>query len=67
MELSFGSVEEGNRALKAATPRRVLETVKDAITALHGDYGLACVKHSINGTLIEWSVRCYHGYGSSMQ
>lgn len=49
MELSFGSVEESCRALRPATPKSLVQLVKDAVLLLHGDYGLACVKQSLTG------------------
>ena len=49
VELSFGSVEEGCQALRPATPKSLVQLVREAVLALHGDYGLACVKQSLNG------------------
>ena len=48
VELSFGSAEDGSTALAGATTRSLLDAVKEAILSLHGDYGLACVQHSLN-------------------
>lgn len=48
VELVFSSVEEGNTALAGATPRSVLDAIKEAILSLHGDYGLAAVQQSLN-------------------
>ena len=50
VELTFGSAEDGSRALKATSPKKMQEVVRDAVLALHGDYGLACVQQSLNGT-----------------
>ncbi len=49
VELRFGSAKEGNVALKGATPKSVVGVVRDAVRGLHGDYGLACVQHSLHG------------------
>ena len=48
VELSFGSAEDGSTALAGATPRSLLDAVKEAILSLHGDYGLASIQHSLN-------------------
>ena len=48
VELRFSSAEDGGRALVGATPRSLLDAVKEAILCLHGDYGLASVQHSLN-------------------
>lgn len=37
--------------LQTLTPKRLLAAVKDAVEGLHGDYGLACVLHSISGKI----------------
>ena len=49
LELRFSSAEEGHRALKAVNPKSLLAVLREAILLLHGDYGLACVQHSLNG------------------
>ena len=49
LDLKFASAEDGNRALKSASPKSIASLIKDAVIALHGDYGLASVLHSLNG------------------
>lgn len=49
VELSFASVEDGNEALRAITPKSMVLLVRDAVQRLHGDYGLACVQQSLHG------------------
>ncbi|XP_064392176.1 ribonuclease P/MRP protein subunit POP5-like [Halichondria panicea] len=48
LEVKFPSIEDGNKALKSVTPRSLASLFKDVMAAIHGDYGLACVLHSIN-------------------
>ena len=48
VEFVFSSAEDGNTALVGATPRNILDAVKESILSLHGDYGLASVQHSLN-------------------
>lgn len=48
VEFVFSSAEDGNTALAGATPRSILDVVKEAILSLHGDYGLASVQQSLN-------------------
>ena len=49
MELSFSSAKEASRALQSATVKSLVHLVREAMLALHGDYGLACVKQSLSG------------------
>ncbi len=49
VEFVFGSAEEGNEALKGATPKSLVGLLRDAVRGLHGEYGLACVQHSLHG------------------
>ncbi len=49
LEIKFPSVEDGNRALKSVTPRSLASLFKETVATLYGDYGLACVLHSLNG------------------
>ena len=64
MELSFSSVKESSRALQSATAKSLVHLVREAVLALHGDYGLACVKQSLNGRNLPlqcvcvWSMMC---------
>lgn len=50
LEVKFPTAENGNRALKSATPKSLATLFKETVATLHGDYGLACVLHSLNGT-----------------
>lgn len=49
LEMKFVSPEEGNRVLKSLSPKSLVSLIKDAVLTLHGDFGLACVLHSLNG------------------
>ena len=49
LELKFSGEEDRRAAYANLTERSLVKIIKDAILALHGDYGLACVLHSING------------------
>ncbi len=53
MEFHFDSPSEAASALRSVTARSLLACVKDAVTALHGDYGLACVQSSLNGKPVQ--------------
>lgn len=52
LEWKFSSVEVGCRVLKGETSRKLQGFLRDQVHAYYGDYGVACVQHSLNG---EWA------------
>ena len=58
MELSFSSAKESSRALQSATAKSLVHLVREAVLALHGDYGLACVKQSLSGRNLPLQCVC---------
>ena len=49
LEFSFLSEKDRREAVSGLSEKLLRQIVKDAILELHGDYGLACVLHSLNG------------------
>ena len=51
LEWKFSSLEVGHRTLQEENGRSVLAFIREAVQTLHGDYGLACVQHSLKGQI----------------
>ncbi len=51
MEWKFLSQDVGHRTLKGESPRNILGFIRERVQCYHGDYGVACVQQSLNGSL----------------
>ena len=49
MEVHSDPTVQGHSALRGVTARSLLTCLREAVAALHGEYGLACVQYSLNG------------------
>ena len=49
IEFHFEGDEDAREALSGLDAKSLREILKVAMRTLHGDYGLGCVQHSLNG------------------
>lgn len=63
LEWKFSSAEVGHKTLEGVSAKSLLRFFKDRVKAYHGDYGVACIQHSLtvkyhNLSTLVTIVRC---------
>ncbi len=61
LEWKFSSAEVGHKTLEGVSAKSLLRFFKDRVKAYHGDYGVACIQHSLTGEPL-WHLNHFQTY-----